>query len=70
MNDSIDQKFEEVEAAVEQAVANFASEIENMLGTLTPLLGRRGRRGRTQTEEGGLELEASWSFHLRLKRTV
>jgi hypothetical protein len=37
MNDSTGQKFEEVEAAVKQAVANFASEIENIFGKFDPV---------------------------------
>jgi hypothetical protein len=48
MNDSIDQN-EEVEAAVEQAVANFASEIENIFGNVDPtawLPGEAQRRKR------------------------
>jgi hypothetical protein len=37
MSDSTDQKFEEVKAGVKQAVAKFASEIENIFGKFDPV---------------------------------
>jgi hypothetical protein len=37
MNDSTDEKFEEVEGAVKQAVLNFANEIENIFEKFDPV---------------------------------